>query len=337
MEFVAKKSVKKQSNTRYQSTKNTTGGKKEVSRVDKNRKNYNERKDVNLDLTNEFDITIDDTRLMNLDTLDTSFLDEKRKKRVKIISEVSDKESKKKSSKKVVKFRKKKPIFYFILLLILGIIIGVGCSLLFNKFFVKPEVKIVTKKITKEVTIVDDNYLFLGDSITDYYDLDKYYEDLFVVNSGISGDTTQDILDDMENRVYKYNPSKVFLLIGTNDLLDDISNEDTVKNIGKIIDEIQKNRPYAEIYLESIYPVNAGDDDKINHRMVGKRDNENIRKMNEELKELAKEKKVTYIDMYSLLQDDEENLKLEYTNEGLHISDEGYEKITDELMKYIKK
>ena len=40
-------------------------------------------------------------------------------------------------------------------------------------------------------TLKDDytNYLFLGDSITDYYDLDKFYEGLPVVNSGISGNT----------------------------------------------------------------------------------------------------------------------------------------------------
>ena len=72
------------------------------------------------------------------------------------------------------------------------------------------------------------NYLFLGDSITDFYDLDKYYEGLPVVNSGISGNTTEDILNDMKNRVYNYNPSKVFLLIGTNDLIHDISVDEIV-------------------------------------------------------------------------------------------------------------
>ena len=47
---------------------------------------------------------------------------------------------------------------------------------------------------------VPDNYLFLGDSITDFYDLDKYYKDLPVVNSGISGNTIDDILKDMKKR-----------------------------------------------------------------------------------------------------------------------------------------
>ena len=71
----------------------------------------------------------------------------------------------------------------------------------------------------KEIDYKSQNYLFLGDSITEFYHLEDYYDEkLYVVNSGISGNSTYNILDDMYNRVYKYNPTKVFLLIGTNDL-----------------------------------------------------------------------------------------------------------------------
>ena len=37
--------------------------------------------------------------------------------------------------------------------------------------------------------------------------------------------------------------------------------------------------------------------------------------------------------MYKELSDDDGNLKLEYTREGLHMSDEGYEVITKKLNK----
>ena len=40
--------------------------------------------------------------------------------------------------------------------------------------------------------------------------------------------------------------------------------------------------------------------------------------------------------MYDKLIDKDGNLKLEYTNEGLHISDEGYKVITKVIKKYIK-
>ena len=89
--------------------------------------------------------------------------------------------------------------------------ISLGFNFLFFNNCFMPQNVVSAKEEVKEVIKVPDNYLFLGDSITEYYDLDKYYPDLPVVNSGIAGDTTEDILNDMEGRVYQYNPSKIFL------------------------------------------------------------------------------------------------------------------------------
>lgn len=63
---------------------------------------------------------------------------------------------------------------------------------------------------------------------------------------------------------------------------------------------------------------------KIRKYIVGKRNNEKIRRINEALKEMAKQKGVEYIDVYSHLIDEEGNLRLEYTVEGLHLTVEGY-------------
>ena len=57
---------------------------------------------------------------------------------------------------------------------------------------------------------ITPHYLFLGDSITEQYDLEKYFENYSVVNSGIGGNLTDDILNDLKDRVYKYNPSTIF-------------------------------------------------------------------------------------------------------------------------------
>ena len=51
---------------------------------------------------------------------------------------------------------------------------------------------------------------------------------------------------------------------------------------------------------------------------------------------MAKDEKITYVDLYNKLIDDDGNLNISYTKDGLHISSEGYECITKELMKYIK-
>lgn len=189
------------------------------------------------------------------------------------------------------------------------------------------------KQINKNYT----NYLFLGDSITNYYDLDKYYEGYKVVNSGVCGDQTDDILDDLEKRAYVYNPSTIFLLIGTNDLDHDKSNEEIIEKIESIVKDLNKNLPNAKIYLESIYPINNTNDKKINKPLVGKRDNERVVEINDKLEKYCNNKNCTYIDIYSLLKDKDGNLKLEYAADGLHVSSEGYEVITKELKKYMHK
>ncbi len=189
------------------------------------------------------------------------------------------------------------------------------------------------KQINKNYT----NYLFLGDSITDFYDLDKYYKGYKVVNSGISGNQTSDILDNLQKRAYVYNPSTIFLLIGTNDYIHNKKEDETVNNIKEIVDKLNKNLPNAKIYLQSIYPINDTDDQKISKSMVSIRNNTSIKKINSELKKYCNDKNCTYLDMYSLLEDKDGNLKLEYTKEGLHISNEGYEVITKELKKYMHK
>lgn len=309
------------------------------NRVSNNNSHY--KKDKSLEHTTR--IRIDEERLYDYETLDTSFLDG-RSKKAKISKEKHNDLNKKRSEEieilddDIVKKSKNgfKIFGLFIIILIIGILLffaGFSCYHIF--FDDEPE---VIEKVKKVVEIKnDDNYLFLGDSITDYYDLDKYYVDMPVVNSGIAGNTTKDILNNMKKRVYDYNPSKIFLLIGTNDPFKDIEFEETIENLEKIVSEIKKNRPYAKLYLESILPINNTDDDKINHEKVSdKRSNENIIKMNKEIKRIADENDLVYINLYDKLLDEEGNLKLEYTKEGLHLSDKGYEVFTDELMKYVK-
>ena len=208
----------------------------------------------------------------------------------------------------------------FSLVLCLGIICGI---------FTKE--KIVTKEVEKEIQVVPDNYLFLGDSLTDYFDLETYFPNQPVVNSGVAGNTTDQILAAMKERVYDYNPSKVFLLIGTNDLKNGKSEDQIVENIEKIVKEIQSNRKEATIFIESLYPVNASVG-----LSAGTRSNETIQNINAKLKEYCKENKLEYIDMYSKLQDEQGNLQAQYTIDGLHLSDAGYKVVSEVLQDYLK-
>ena len=187
-----------------------------------------------------------------------------------------------------------------------------------------------TEIVSSNSIVNDNNYLFLGDSITFRYDLNKYYNNLPVVNSGVDGDKTCDIMKNIKKRVYDYNPSKIFLLIGTNQLKTQ-DDEEIFEDIVNLVDEIHKNRSRADIYVESIYPVNGN----IVNRHTKIRKNSRIRNINNMLQDYYKDSYVKYVDLYSELADDEGNLKKEYSDDALHLNDEGYKIVTNVLKKYL--
>lgn len=222
---------------------------------------------------------------------------------------------------------------YFIFKVTIIFLILVICVLSFLLY------KETTKKSKNPYDIKvksNDNFVFLGDSITDYYPLEELYDGYPVINSGVAGYTTSDILNNLDKMVPIYNPTKVFLLIGTNDIDLDKSDKYIINNITKIINNIKKKRPKTKIYIESIYPVNNTNDSKINHATVGIRNNKRIIKLNKKIKAYCDKNNYTYIDVYSNLVDKDGNLKIEYTEEGLHLTDLGYLKVTKILYPYLE-
>ena len=296
-------------------------------------------------------IRIDNDRLNDIESLDTSFLEGRitSKKTNKIISndsKLSSKDTRKRNTRRSIGKKNKIDktlILSVFIIVVIGVLITFAVFSIVNlitgniktKTVVKKEV--VTKKVVKNV--MDENVIFLGDSLTSMYDVNTYFDSHNVINSGISGESTNEVMSSLKDRVFIYNPSKVFLLIGTNDF-DEANhgeyNEDTtVNNIKTIIEDIKENRKFAEIYVESVYPVNNGDDPKIKHFMVGRRTNEDIISLNKKIKSLTKKEKVKYINVYDKLIDEEGSLNIDYTTDGLHINDTGYEVITGIINNYL--
>lgn len=177
-----------------------------------------------------------------------------------------------------------------------------------------------------------ESIVFLGDSITSRCDLDKYFPNYNVYNSGIAGNMTKDILDNMENRVFVYNPTKVFILIGTNDLVySELDNDGIKNNIEEIINKIYEKNSNTKIYLESIYPVS----NSLNKEIVETRTNDNIKDLNNKIEKICNNNKCTYINMYDNLTDKNGNMKRIYTVDGLHLNKIGYKVVASKLTKYL--
>ncbi len=240
-------------------------------------------------------------------------------------------------------YNKKKKKSLIIKLSILSVIILLALIALYTIKITNKSSKTSKKNrhvVKEQIDYKRENIVFYGDSITDFYNLEKFYPELPVINSGTSGFQTKDLLELLKDRVYIYNPTKVFIMIGTNDMaFTDLSNEEIVNNIIKICKLINKNRPKAKVFVESLYPINNDDSDNdvVDKSMICGRENSRLKEINKLLKEKCLENNITYINMYDKLIDEDGDLKVEYTVDGLHMSDEGYEVITKELMKYIEK
>lgn len=121
-------------------------------------------------------------------------------------------------------------------------------------------------------------------------------------------------------------------MIGTNDLANGTDNDKIVENIREIISMIKDKDSNIKIYLETIYPINI--DKRKNDK---RRNNKDIRYINEKLKEYCVESDIVFIDVYSNLIDSNDKLKDEYTEDGLHLNNNGYEVVTSILKPYIER
>lgn len=216
--------------------------------------------------------------------------------------------------------------------LIVSVLLMFVMNLMFNIFILDYFFSIPLKytKVVEEKAY--KNVVFLGDSITEVYDLGLYYadSDYIIINSGYSGNTSRDILNNIYKRALQYKPAKVFLLIGTNDVGFGLKSEETVENIKRIITRLQENEN-TQVYVESIYPINSD----LEKSKAGMRTNDSIKKINEQIRSFCLENNITYIDLYKSLLDENDNLKDDYTKDGLHLSKDGYKIVTDVLKEYM--
>jgi hypothetical protein len=116
-------------------------------------------------------------------------------------------------------------------------------------------------------------------------------------------------------------PSKVFLLIGINDIGKDIPDAVIAANDLKIVNEIHTKCPQTHIYVESVLPVNS----TINNFPQHYDKEEHVLALNKLLQANAAAGNYTYVDIFHLFADADGRLKSEYTYEGLHLKPPAYD------------
>ena len=156
--------------------------------------------------------------------------------------------------------------------------------------------------------------VFVGDSITEGGLWSEWLSGMNVINRGISGNTTQDILNRM-HQIVSVKPDKLFLMIGVNDLNKQLGVEVALRNYTTLFDLIDSQLPHTEVYIQSVLPVNA---------LWPLIDNTHIPTLNAALVRHADERGYQYIDLHSVFADAEGALKSDLSNDGIHLLAPGY-------------
>ncbi len=184
--------------------------------------------------------------------------------------------------------------------------------------------------IFEKEPVVPGRIIFLGNSITQIGDWKKLLNDSTVINRGIGGDITFGVLKRLDD-VIRRQPSKLFLLIGINDIGKDIPDAVIADNILKIIGRVQAESPSTKIYVQSILPLNPDVPNFPQHYDK----QEHVLNANKLIKKVTEDAHCTYVKIHDLFTDKQGRLDAKYTADGLHLTPAGggYEKWVAYLRK----
>lgn len=172
-----------------------------------------------------------------------------------------------------------------------------------------------------EVLPKDSNAIvFLGNSLTQYFELAEILQNPNIKNRGIHGDMITGVLKRL-SPIIAIQPKKIFIEIGINDLEQKVSEELLLSHYQKLIDTLKVSCPQTEIHVQSLLPVANS-----SQRLPGycsPEMNKKVGLFNTRLQQLAEAKQCRYIDIHSQLVLNDE-LNPTYSVDGVHLSGEGY-------------
>lgn len=160
-----------------------------------------------------------------------------------------------------------------------------------------------------------------GDSLTEFLPHQKLAVDGPIYNSGIRGIGIAFLKAHVKDLILDLKPSRLVLLIGTNDLMFGMAPESLAEAIRELLDIIQAELPTCDIYLQSLYPRQ----DSI---QWGPALTDEVEVANLYLRNLTG---ITYIDLHSQLTTPDQTLNPDYTRDGVHLTMAGYQVVLERL------
>jgi len=167
------------------------------------------------------------------------------------------------------------------------------------------------------------NIIFIGDSLTEYYDWQARFSAHQVLNLGLSGETVQGLSVRVRRIIGTASaPNVLFVMTGINNLT--MEDFDILDEYKKMLRNLKTAFPSTSIVIQSILPVNMW------------ADNKKIEDINRELKAIARSMKLSFLDVYASFIDQDGNLRDEcLLEDGVHLSEKGYEVWSERVADFI--
>lgn len=165
----------------------------------------------------------------------------------------------------------------------------------------------------------EQRVVFLGDSITDFWPLEKYFPGKPYINRGIAGQTTPQIVLRFHQDVVGLRPKVVVLLAGTNDIAQNtgpITLEETEANLAAMAEMATAN--HIRVVLCSLTPVyDYG-------WKPGIAPAPKILALNQWIKHYAARHGHVYVDYHTAMKDERNGLPARLSEDGVHPLPAGY-------------
>lgn len=176
--------------------------------------------------------------------------------------------------------------------------------------------------------------VFMGNSITEYWNpyWAEYFPNKPYINRGIAGQTTPQMLVRFRSDVINLKPKVVVILAGINDITGmtgPTTNEMIQDNLSSMVDIARANG--IRVVLSTVLPCFS---------IVGRPDlhpAERVIALNAWIKKFAAEKDCVYLDYFTKLTDENNGLKSEFTQDGVHPNKAGYDIMAPLVESAIKK
>ncbi|TAN43468.1 MAG: GDSL family lipase [Nitrospirae bacterium] len=168
--------------------------------------------------------------------------------------------------------------------------------------------------------------LFIGDSLIEFFDWAGRFPKDIVYNLGVAGETVEGLHRRLE-RIFRSAAAvgTVLIMSGINNLAMD--DRDFVPTYRYIVRELSGHYPSARIFVQSLLPV----------LYLGIA-NDDITGVNRLLKEMAAAEGAFYADIHSLFLGESGDPAQDLLSEdGVHLSDEGYRVWADEVERLIRR